>query len=600
MQTLSFLPSILAAFGSSSVAELFSRLDIFWDLQVFQQDTWERLMNGLRIALTFGAALLLMYEARARRLGERYRERTKRRIGLLFTLLAFGVYFDFFNPNVRYSEYYHRHELYHYYLGSKYFKEVGYSRLYECTAVAEMELGRTAAVNAREIRNLRENLIRPMSDPTVQKYLAECKPNFSPEKWAAFKKDVDWFYHSAAGSYWDNMIKDHGYNPPPVWTMTGKFFGSFGEADDTFFKLLSCIDPVLQLGCVLLIGWAFGWRVMAVATVFWGCNAPANFYWTGGAFLRQDWIFFLVASLCLARKRYFFLSGFALTWSALLRIFPGLLIVGWAIIIGIHVIRVLRGVPGTRTPGQSLANPLNWLRPEHKRVIAGCAVALGVLVPASIAVSGVDAYKHFVAHIGVHKNTPLTNHMGLETILAHNFEGRMHFTRDENLDDPFQKWKEGRTQRFKQAQPVYIAMLLTLFAWTVWALRRTKLMWVGLALSLPLCMSLTNLTCYYYSMFIIAAPLILAQPSLGPAYLVTSGASQILLFGTPIGFYYVDDRYTAESYLFFIFSLCLLFAYSRPFSVARLKAWWQGKPEPKSAPPKPPAAAGVGSRAPAE
>ena len=36
--------------------------------------------------------------------------------------------------------------------------------------------------------------------------------------------------------------------------------------------------------------WAFGWRVMAVATVFWGCNAPANFYWTGGAFLRQDWI----------------------------------------------------------------------------------------------------------------------------------------------------------------------------------------------------------------------------------------------------------------------------------------------------------------------
>ena len=35
----------------------------------------------------------------------------------------------------------------------------------------------------------------------------------------------------------------------------------------------------------------------AIATVFWGCNAPANFYWTGGAFMRQDWFFFLVASL---------------------------------------------------------------------------------------------------------------------------------------------------------------------------------------------------------------------------------------------------------------------------------------------------------------
>ena len=25
-----------------------------------------------------------------------------------------------------------------------------------------------------------------------------------------------------------------------------------------------------------------------------------------------------------------------------------------------------------------------------------------------------------------------------------------------------------------------------------------------------------------------------------------------------------------------------LYAYSRPFSIARLKAWWDGKPEPKT------------------
>jgi len=37
-----------------------------------------------------------------------------------------------------------------------------------------------------------------------------------------------------------------------------------------------------------------------------------------------------------------------------------------------------------------------------------------------------------------------------------------------------------------------------------------------------------------------------------------------------------------------------LYAYSRPFSMARLKAWWDGKPEPKdklkifvSTPPRP-------------
>jgi len=103
--------------------------------------------------------------------------------------------------------------------------------------------------------------------------------------------------------------------------MTGKFFGSFAPAGDKFFKILSMIDVAFHVGVVLLFYWAFGFRVMAVATVFWGCNAPANFYWTGGAFLRQDWLFFLIAALCCARKRKFFLAGGALTWSALL---PGL------------------------------------------------------------------------------------------------------------------------------------------------------------------------------------------------------------------------------------------------------------------------------------
>ena len=61
---------------------------------------------------------------------------------------------------------------------------------------------------------------------------SQCKKHFSAAKWEAFKKDVDWFWSTARGSYWENMMKDHGYNPPPVWTMTGKFFASFGVAGD--------------------------------------------------------------------------------------------------------------------------------------------------------------------------------------------------------------------------------------------------------------------------------------------------------------------------------------------------------------------------------
>lgn len=572
----------LLSVATDSLNHLFSGPnDFFWGNPIFEKDLWERLTKGLRIALAMGGALLLLYELRARRMGERIRERTRRRIAWVLTIASFFVYFDFFNPNTRYSEYYHRHELYHYYLGSKYFKEVGYTRLYECTAIAEVENGRGSQIQNREIRDLRVNLIKPISETYVYKDPGQCKNHFQPERWATFKKEVDWFYKSAAGSYWEGMQKDHGYNPPPVWSMTGKLFGSLHEADDTFFKFLASIDVVLHAGILLLFNWAFGWRVMAVAAVFWAANAPADFYWTGGAFLRQDWLFFLIAALCCARKRHFWLAGFALTWSALLRIFPGLFVLGWAIIIGIALLENIRRGPKV-VPGDKARGLLRYLHPDHRRVIGGCLLALATLVPASMAVCGVDSYKQFYDHtLKTHAGTPLTNHMGLPAMLVHTWDGRMRFGRDDNLSDPFQDWKKGRNDRFDKMKPVYIAIMLGLLAWTVWALRRTKHLWVGTALSLPFVMSFENLTCYYYSFFMVGAALVAVRPTLGVPFLMASAIGKILQY-SPDGFYWVDDRWVAITYVYFILSLILLYGYSRPFSLQRLRAWWNGKPEPKA------------------
>jgi cell division protein FtsW (lipid II flippase) len=131
----------------------------------------------------------------------------------------------------------------------------------------------------------------------------------------------------------------------------------------------------------------------------------------------------------------------------------------------------------------------------------------------------------------------------------------------------------------------------------MWALRRTKLLWVGMALTVPLVISLTNLTCYYYSLFMVAGALVLARPQIGPALLVTSGVSQIMLYA-PYGYYWVDDRFTAQSWLFYAMGILLLFAYSRPFSMERLKAWWNHKPEPKGKGLLPPTAMLPGTRRP--
>lgn len=532
-----------------------------WPGAVFQRDTFQAFTVALSIGIALVSAGLLMLEQRAKRLGYPVPERVVKRIGIALTVVSFLLYFDFFNPNTRYSNYYHRHELYHYYLGSKYFTEIGYDRLYTCTAIAEVEAGRGAQIRKREIRDLSaKNLIVPSTETYIFDDPGQCKNHFTPERWEAFKTDIAWFEQSSRGEYWENMQKDHGYNPPPVWTMTGKLVSSFAPAGDGFFKLLSLLDISLQLGAVLLINWAFGWRIMALATIFWGTNAPANFYWTGGALLRQDWIFFVIAALCLTRKRKFVLAGVALTWASLLRIFPIALFGGVGIIILFHFVRHLR------------------FHRDHVRFMGGCALALAVLVPTSMAVTGgASSYKDFAAHIGLHKDTPLTNHMGLETMLVHNWDGRMVFSRDDRLDDPFEGWKSGRTERKHALKPLFLLINVFMLGWLAWALHRTKLLWIGMALSVPILISLTNLTCYYFSIFLAASVLAKVRPALAPAFLALAGASQVL-HGR---FYWIDDKYTAQSYLFFAFGLCMLYAYSRPFRLSAFLA--SVRPRPKTA-----------------
>jgi hypothetical protein len=62
--------------------------------------------------------------------------------------------------------------------------------------------------------------------------------------------------------------------------------------------------------------------------------------------------------------------------------------------------------------------------------------------------------------------------------------------------------------------------------------------------------------------------LVKLKPDLGPAYLALGGASQVLLHR----FYFIDDRYVAESLLFLLFGGCCLYALSRPVTRARLAA----------------------------
>src|SRR5262249_49140620 len=110
--------------------------------------------------------------------------------GLLAVLAAasFASWWNF--GHFQFPEYLQVHEHYHYYIGSKYFHELGYTRLYECTAVADVEEGFGDDVRRRFIRNLETNVLEPgeriLRNPTA------CTQYFTQERWNSFKRDIAW------------------------------------------------------------------------------------------------------------------------------------------------------------------------------------------------------------------------------------------------------------------------------------------------------------------------------------------------------------------------------------------------------------------------
>jgi hypothetical protein len=111
--------SLGTAFAGSIPQVLHDLFFSRWQGEWLQQDNFKNFIVGASIALSLIGAGLLILERRARRVGQPVPERIARRIGIAFTVVGFLFYFDFYNPNTRYVHYYHRHELYHYYLGSK-------------------------------------------------------------------------------------------------------------------------------------------------------------------------------------------------------------------------------------------------------------------------------------------------------------------------------------------------------------------------------------------------------------------------------------------------------------------------------------------------
>jgi len=220
------------------------------------------------------------------------------------------------------------HDFYHYYIGSKYFRELGFFDLYECSVVADQERRRRLEPDWR-IRDLRTYRYRSVS--SLAGRARHCRSLFTTERWNSFADDVDVLSGWLPAANWNAVLKDKGYNATPVWTMVAARLSNLVPLDSAAGLLwLLSLDWLFTLTIFGAVCVAFGWRHALLVVLFWGVNFMSATGFVKGSLLRLDWLACLILALCLIKRGRYLPAGILAGLATSLRIFPGLFLVGLA------------------------------------------------------------------------------------------------------------------------------------------------------------------------------------------------------------------------------------------------------------------------------
>jgi hypothetical protein len=488
------------------------------------------LLVAVKAAMALAAALLLAWDVALRRKGTpalfgRARDRALALLGLL----SAAAFFNF--GSFHFGRFVHVWDTYHYVVGAKYFPELGYSGLYEATLAAERASGLLPPGATVPLRDLGTNLLGTANADAV---LERWRPRFG-DRWEAFVTDVLWFRTRTTPEHFRRILLDHGYNATPAWGILGGALARIaGPVTDRSAFLLALLDPILLLGAWWLVGRAFGWRAACVALVFWGTNFPGRFYWNGGSFLRMDWLAAAMAGVALLKLRRPRLAGAALAVSALLRIFPGALLLGVA-----------------TAAAWRLAQERRWSAVREEVLVAqGALAAVLVVVPLSIVAAGGfssvrwSAWSEFARNSRKHLATPLTNNVGLGTAVAWSPSTRGAVLLAPATKEPWAPWKDARRSALATTRPLRLLLAASFLGAVAIALGKRPA-WAAAAAGAGLVFVLADLTCYYASVLLLLALLVEERPGAGVVTSILAAATGAV----PFLLRWEDDRYALVSAL---------------------------------------------------
>ncbi len=406
------------------------------------------------------------------------------------------------------------HEIWHYYAGSKYFKELGYYGLYDTYVLADFETKHMDIPHLRvdNIRNLRNTHDYYSKQNAIENARALYRPRFSNQRWNEFKKDYV-FMQSIAGDRWaDHGVWDVGFNTPPTWSLIGSSITNIlplSKPISTNILPLSepisrntpysqaLIFPWFDVVLLLLAGFflykSFGLPGLAGFFILYGTSFISDMSWNSGSFLRYMWLFGLTAGVCMLKDKKYFKAGLFLGFSTCCRAFPLMFLIGASL----HLF--VQGFPEK-----------NWK--PLLQLIKGAAFIGGAFFVLGLLFFGWSAYQEFFDMIFKHKEIIFIQNIGYRKIAVFGdwMRAPIHFMWEDGLYN-FRDWNLRSIEIWQDIKLLHYLIFFVLLGCVINAMRYIKAHEATILCGVLFLFFTQQLTCYYY-VFVALIPVVaLAQ-----------------------------------------------------------------------------------------
>jgi hypothetical protein len=440
----------------------------------------------------------------------RWGAQKRRRLYAVYMLLAALAWTQFGNFNG--GNPLQTWDSFHYFMGSKYFPEVGYFDLYRCGAAAERELGRAAEVDSAPIRDVEDNSIYPGDWSRTPE--GRCRASFTAPRWSSFKADIEAFRGLFQERKVSDSFSDHGFNATPVNVVWLRLWTHDTTVTANHLVWIAQLDSLALAGTVAALTWGFGGLCGVVAALILGIGGLWSYHWVGGSIGRHTWLLCCALGFALLAKKRPFAGGVALTLAGLLRLFPFVFVgaVGlWAIV---------NAIKGRRLDGAS------------RRFLAASALTFAVGTTVAGAAVGFDSYRGFARVFDRHAHSPVVNHLGLSTLLSWTAGETAENLTDPQLTDPFERWEKHQLIRRIEQRPLWTFAVVVSLAVIILSAWQGASAAECAALSGLLLYSALPMTSYDYTWLVVLVALAASRPRILPALLAFALFTHLLfVFG---------------------------------------------------------------------